>query len=524
MKLKILAFCMMAMSLTGMAGSGDKGNGQLVVVPTGAKAPVPYEVAKSWESGVYRNFSKLPGINGNIERRERFNRNYAVHAQAWMNILKEYSPKIHKDLEEAGKATMFRFLSNYILWKHEDYPEGEVDYKTFEKAAFFNGEIIISTMVMDRMGGIGGVISKQENQGFVLIHELINAAYPSMPIKKKLRLGELIANIKLLRWSKTEFNAELILENADENYSMVRGLKPNELIDALNDIGDLAIYNKFSIGLELLTKAIEIFSKGNTLVEPDHATVELFESLSGNGDRRLVELMDTLKALKNLGMIQSEEIYTTVLDYIDLNSNISWSSYRESFIREYLKEKRARVLENAFDSYNRKLEGNDYEGFENFNSLYNLSNSLLSNVQSLSVKKFKHYLDFSQTYSNTLFRSEVQSLRRFRALENKVKAKLESQMIALKISKYYRVIPYLTDSRDVFNVSQGQTYRYITDSSSVCNFGSTGLNYEESYEYTNYSSKKFVFTVVSSNKPERVGQKLRLDRIPTTCSHVILKK
>jgi hypothetical protein len=182
---------------------------QLVVIPKGHTRPVPYEAVRAWETGKYLNFFRLPNVNATIEPRERFNRFYGVHALEWLKEIERLSPVLHQDLIRAARSSPFRIVNEYITWQHEPYPQGEIDYKSFEKAAFYNGEIIFSTPVMDRVGPLSTALSAEQNQGFIVVHELINAAYPQYPVPKKLKIGEALIRTKLLHQGPMDVAYEL---------------------------------------------------------------------------------------------------------------------------------------------------------------------------------------------------------------------------------------------------------------------------------------------------------------------------
>lgn len=215
------------------ADSKEGGNGQLVVIPEGHDDPVPYEAVRALETGRYRNYFKLPCINGNIERRAKFNKDYACHAQKWLELVKKLSPYLHEKLHKAAKTTHFRIVNEYIQWEHEPYPDGEIDYKKFEKAAFYNGEIILSTPVMDNVGPLNGKLTKEQNQGYIVFHELINAAFPDKTVVWKLNLGEIF--IQKLIFDQP--NSEVFINLGIVDLNMLDGVKDyKSLKDAFQEL------------------------------------------------------------------------------------------------------------------------------------------------------------------------------------------------------------------------------------------------------------------------------------------------
>ena len=169
---------------------GGGGNGQLVVIPKNHTKPVPYESIRAWESGNYLNFYRLPQILGNQEPREQFNRPYAIYAQDWMEFIKTANPKIYEDLIKSAKRTSFRFISDHIAWDRKLPNLETIDYKKFETAAYYNGEIILSLPVMDSIGQLDGKITKEQNQGFIVVKELLHASYPHFNELEISKIGE----------------------------------------------------------------------------------------------------------------------------------------------------------------------------------------------------------------------------------------------------------------------------------------------------------------------------------------------
>lgn len=216
--------------------NSEEGLGSLVVIPKDHSKPVPYEAAKAWETGDYRNFFKLPCLSETPEERSQFNRNYACSALKWLDIIKNISPILYQDLLAAAKTTHFKIISNFIIWENKPYPNGEIDYKKYEKAAFYNGEIILSTPVMDRIGPLANVLTVEQNQGYILIHELINAAYPNQSVAWKLDLGEVLLQKIIFNQDKKEALLQLTLMDIRYLY----GEKDFELVKSiLTEIYDL---------------------------------------------------------------------------------------------------------------------------------------------------------------------------------------------------------------------------------------------------------------------------------------------
>lgn len=184
--------------------AGGAGNGQLVVIPKGHTKPVPYESVRAWETGRYLNFYRLPNVNNNFEPRDQFNRSYGVYAIDWLTFLQTANNKIYHDLIRAAKETSFRFVNDFIAWNSKIAKDGEIDYKKYENAAYYNGEIILSIPVMDSIGPLSNKITKKQNQGFIVIKELMHAAYPGYSESETSKLCEAILKARFLGDNKED--------------------------------------------------------------------------------------------------------------------------------------------------------------------------------------------------------------------------------------------------------------------------------------------------------------------------------
>ena len=521
---KMMTFWMMLLIALSAFGQNSKGggNGQLVVIPNGEVDPVPYEMAKSWDSGVYRNFYQLPNVNGNIERREKFNRMYGVHALKWMEILKSYAPKLHKDLEGAAKATKFRILSNYILWEHEPYPNGEVDYGTYEKAAFYNGEIIFSTLVMDKIGKLGNVLTKEENQGFVVIHELINAAYPFMKIEDKLRLGELIANIKILGWSKVQFLAETMNEDSlfDEQIKSVLNDK-NDIFDALHELGTEVAKRK----LRLMTSVEEIESNNRILESSpsyQEGIVSIIENYKANGDsddRALTKTLYFLDAFQKIGFPG----YLTLDTYraIDSRFTINWSEFQDmKTYRDYSentlfsrvtgdyafsiiqKERREEIIKERSERYLKLADSDFFERDQNLMSLYywksNPRDLIIDDVSQMALR-----------YETLRSKNNYGLTHSWRAsgYETKLKEKFES--VYKKILNKLKIKNIFPGKKESLSFEDDMKVKLISCEKDITLLG---LNQNETYLVKRINSSKVVLKIQSSPEQSRLKKKIKIPR------------
>jgi hypothetical protein len=180
------------------------GNGQLVVVPKGHSKPVPYEAAVAWETGKYRNFSRMPCMPGVVEPRAGFNKPYACHALFWLEQVRDLSPSLYESLMRVASSTHFVLLDNYILWKGASPGEGEMDFKSYQKAALYNGEIILSIPVMDRVGPLGSVLTPEQNQGLIVLQLLLQSLHPDHDRKEVMDLGEVFVRRLMFHQSRQE--------------------------------------------------------------------------------------------------------------------------------------------------------------------------------------------------------------------------------------------------------------------------------------------------------------------------------
>jgi hypothetical protein len=327
--------------------SKEVGNGQLVVIPKGHTSPVPYEVAVVWETGKFRNFFKLPCMPGVLEPREEFNKEYACNAMPWINLVKDVSPGLYKKIIGAAGKTKFNIINNLILWEHKPYPEGEIDYKKYEKAAFYNGEIILSIPVMDRVGPLYNVLTKEQNQGFIVLHELINASFPNHEVAWKLELGEILINKIIFNHSKFDVMVSLGLKDINfilgENDLELLKKVLREILDIKNEDKEIVAKYLFAIeniqqnGLNFKDAYLEYISKNKTqkiskfrethnkFMEAAYLTAETKESLEIFDVKFIKDLSSLLKIplikFYNAGLIGIQpEIPAEVINEINVET------------------------------------------------------------------------------------------------------------------------------------------------------------------------------------------------------------
>jgi len=335
MKNLILWITLLLSSLT-FAENKDGGNGQLVVIPKGQTKPVPYEAVRAWETGKYLNFYRLPNINGNIEPREKFNRHYGVYALEWLELIKKLSPILHRDLINAANNTSFRIVNELITWKHQPYPDGAVQYKSYQKAAFYNGEIIFSTPVMDKVGPLKDQLTSQQNQGFIVVHELINASYPEFSVDEKLKIGEAIIRAKIFNDSTVDFYYNLstinpyflsLLSDAESFEDLI-----NELSHYENNQENLIFYKKvkeyaknYAYTKSSISEvaAENIIAKKLITVEAINAYLADVNATLGQVDFTFKQSLVTFESLKEI----SKKLNISLADLLSVTDPISEKSF-----------------------------------------------------------------------------------------------------------------------------------------------------------------------------------------------------
>jgi len=499
------------------ADSKGGGNGQLVVVPSTGTSPVPYEVAKSWDSGVYRNFYKLPQVGDNLETRARFNKAYGVHALAWLEVIKEYSGKLHADLVKAGKRTSFRFLDNLILWDHEPYPNGEVDYKKYEKAAFFNGEIIFSIPVMDKMEPLEGVLSKEENQGFVVIHELINAAYPNLTVKQKLVLGELVANIKILKWSKKEFIAELF---HNQLHFLVKGEKFESIMEGLKELGEEQkpkLSLNFSVD-EIERKWLMVKSESSVL----DGIVGLLPYMSGNSVQRINKILRLLQDVQTLNAFEGQDmddiLTVDLFKKIDGRIDVDWgdlcigcfpSNVRQIEVyNDFMKQMRRNVIL-RMASYWRSTFGSNFYAQFTEDRIYELflikANSFYRLQDWVFAQNYKRYIVGKRSNDLTeIFEADLHELSpKLNGLDDEIKKEYAEAKAILRIREIREssYIPHL-------QVRKNMKVRFIKNKKH-CPIEIMNLRFDEIYKVNSVGEDNLKLQIVSSPESARIGRKVK---------------
>ena len=288
--------------------AGDKaGNGQLLVKVTnedGTKSIVPFEAALAYNTRTYLGLKRLPDGQRTNEPTALFDRPYKKYLLEWINFIKTYDPALASALENEGNKRDFIYTSTTINFPLEAYPEDEFPIQFAEKleaAIFYNDKIYISIPTMDMIDDFNG-LSKEQLHGFVLLHELINAAYkgklaPSTSDNdqsltdtlKRLQLGQLILETKIRRLPKDEFFIRLSEIGLNNHWKT--SLKIQEIEDLLifiREIGRESDNRTFNIEKDYFKTLI---AHAELLSTPDEFNLnEYVKNINVFLDLTLVEL------------------------------------------------------------------------------------------------------------------------------------------------------------------------------------------------------------------------------------------
>lgn len=353
------------LALSVFAEGKEGGNGQLVVIPHGHSKPVPYEAVRAWETGKYLNFYRLPNINGTVEPRVKFNKFYAVHALEWLSMTKNLSPILYSDLIRAAQNTSFRIVNDYIIWQESPYPDGELDYKKYEKAAFYNGEIILSTPVMDNVGPLNGALTKEQNQGFIVVHELINAAYPNLTVAQKLNIGEALIRARIFNDTQVDFNYNLctitpyfltLLPKADDFINLI-----DELIQYEKNPGNITAYKNARSFSKIYAYRNQTFEVTLTkdLIEHKFKTAQEISSYLASMKRTLLaigyEFKEPVFSLKSLQSI-SNGLAIDLVDLLDLTEFTSGTTFKIEGMEYITKIFQQSLMDNLSNKLNAVLK------------------------------------------------------------------------------------------------------------------------------------------------------------------------
>lgn len=509
-----------------MPEGGTGGNGQLVVIPQRGSKPVPYEVARSWDTGVYRNFYKMPGVDGSIEPRSRFNKQYGVYAQDWMKLIKEYSSVLYQELDEAAKSTIVRFMDNLIIWEHEAYPKDGSDYKKFEKAAFYNGEIIFSIPVMEKMGAIENILSKEENQGFVVIHELINSAYKErLTVAQRLNLGEIIVNLKLKGISKSDFHQDVITRI--ESAWLIRKENPEFILETFNNLGEKGFRKRLVEIYPSLSEINEFYPqlKDRDIEAIKNYALQVFDKSEGTDLERLLEARMKLQGFEIAGLINNlvEKHFNLCIEHIFKERNLSLDLDN---LRHSDKEKNHyTVLEDDFNLIRlrifNKVDEDILKRINNFKTEFSDETIFLTHVyNSITDEKDKP----AQGIIDFLIKSEIHRYKQryyydYNEDDYKKHLKNKKDLFLPHLRKKLEGIGLLQNYnvRSLYNYSTPSTLKVFKKK--LCSPEEINLSYEETYSYfelkragrnRGYKILSYALKVIKAENQKRVGKIIRL--------------
>lgn len=392
------------------------GSGALLVIPEGHRNPVPYETLLAVKKAKYRNFFNLPCVNGNREPRRHFDRDYACHAMEWLNEVKDIVPSLYERLVDVARKTHFEMINDFIKWEHIPYPDGELDYKKYEKAAYFKDSVILSTKVMDRVGPLADVLTAEENQGYILFHELINALLPNETVKYKLDLGEVFIQKKIFKLSKVETIIRLMLLD-------ISFVKDIEDFDLREDILDEFIkINPHHSGMNFLKyelwKIRNIYRTGKTFSDvyvdyleknPPKNTMDLIAAIRDSG----VGYATELRFENPIDMIQTISAKSNISEgnvFVALRAYFNSESVRE--IQKHADAKLLSLIQKTPNMLKRSIRGNiDLAKLEIANSfilnkLKNQSSSYKNNFGWNYGGFLIEHLELSEFYDLILFHTD----------------------------------------------------------------------------------------------------------------------
>ncbi len=505
---------------------GGGGNGQLVVIPLGVDGLVPYEIAKIKDSATYRNFFELPFMEGVYEPREILNKKYALHAMKWLELIKKNSNGLYEDLMKAAKTTRFRYVDGHLVGEIEKYPEGEIDYKTYQIAGIYHkpthnekAEIGISITVMEKLVGITDFITKEENQGFVLIHELINAAYPDWKIERKLALGEIIANLKVLRWTRSQFLAELADRNMEqwkrESFAIKMAMIEEIGIDNLPNISqeDVQLLKKLYYSQDLVEALKDIMHDINKFTNQSNKKIYWREN-AYNTLRYHLEVLATafgpIDAQRRLELPHTHP--ESVMNLLDEEFHFQWNYvypkwdkldvYYRANLNEFLRTKRKSIIEKTLNEILETLEEKSYK------ELFSLDKEEAERVICQLANQYginRYFMNHNTCNRNEPLALASEQIRDKAIITLNQRLKndgYDNYNINLKFDKVkkHSLFKLLSCDKDLYSIGvrAGETYKAIRAMKS---------------HYSAYRSGKAIIKVLQSEEASRIGKKIKIPRV-----------
>jgi hypothetical protein len=196
--MKFLSLTLVAIFVALGAWAGDGTKGGLVVQINDQWVPI--EEAISYVSSIFEGLSELPTGQPSKIIPPKFNKDYGASLQLWVNFLATLSPTQAKELTDSGELVRFVYVNAPLVQKPTDLPDNNpIDFKAYRKAAVFvpsemdYGTVYVSIPVMEDMGSLGDDrLTVKQNQGFLLLHELINAHYREVSANQREIIGQSI--------------------------------------------------------------------------------------------------------------------------------------------------------------------------------------------------------------------------------------------------------------------------------------------------------------------------------------------
>ncbi len=195
-KMKALFIVLMMILFNPNTQAGDKGgNGELIVnISQDPQKPkwVIYEHALNLSiCQTFVGIESLPLTNNENDMCER---DYRVHFEKWIEIIKKPLPNMAKRILEVARKADFIFINNEIALRYKEY-NGPITFQEEKKLAIQAGNnIYISLPNMDLISDTEEM-SKESQQGFALIHEMLNLIYPDLEPINRIDIGKALMKL-----------------------------------------------------------------------------------------------------------------------------------------------------------------------------------------------------------------------------------------------------------------------------------------------------------------------------------------
>lgn len=184
--MKWLLIILLTLQVSFARGGQDSKGGFLVeVVVDGKTQYVPVETAKVYDSATFVGVQELPGMDKRQTVDPRFDKPYGQHLAKWLDAVDKLNPQYGAMLRRTAKVARFVYIDRLLVEEPEKKPDDIMEYRKYKVAGKYTEPykgrprgIFISIPVMEDMGKLGkSSLNKEENQGFILLHELLNWTY-----------------------------------------------------------------------------------------------------------------------------------------------------------------------------------------------------------------------------------------------------------------------------------------------------------------------------------------------------------